>query len=194
MEVLSFGPKHPAKVKFDDMSSLAHFDNCLIELGETDAETINDLNAAAVWYRTVAKKDTGSRILDRAKMFLRKKGLKAVRFDNGTGFCILMEGDYFEKLREVESGPQFTAITNDESLLLKIKTTFNKEVQVVYKNHKIDKGLYERSRSCGAQPARLYGLAKVHKDGIQLRPVLSLHGSCYEKLTNELFWRSSGGS
>ena len=71
-------------------------------------------------------------------------------------------------------------------MLLKTEKTFNKELQVVYKNHKIDKGMYERSRSCGAQPARLYGLAKVHKEGIPPRPVPSLPGSCYEKLTNEL--------
>ena len=36
--------------------------------------------------------------------------------------------------------------------------------------------------SSGSQPARLYGLAKVHKDGIPLRPVLSLPGSCYANI------------
>ena len=41
--------------------------------------------------------------------------------------------------------------------------------------------------SVGAQPARLYGLAKVHKDGTPLRPVLSLEGSCYQSLTRVLF-------
>ena len=62
-------------------------------------------------------------------------------------------------------------------------TTFNKELQVL---HKIDKGIYERYRSCGAQPTRLYGLAKAHKEEIPLRPALSLPGSWYEKLTNDL--------
>ena len=89
MEVLFFGPKHPVKVKFDEMSFLADFVIFLTELHEKDAETINELNAATVWYPTVAKKDKGSRILDRARMFLKKKGLKAVSFDKGTGFCIL---------------------------------------------------------------------------------------------------------
>ena len=56
----------------------------------------------------------------------------------------------------------------------------------LFKAGKISQSFYERSRSCGAQPARLYGLAKVHKKDVPLRPVLSLPGSCYENLTNEL--------
>ena len=39
MEVLSFGPKHPKKVEFDEMSFSAFFDKCVTELGDADAET-----------------------------------------------------------------------------------------------------------------------------------------------------------
>ena len=34
----------------------------------------------------------------------------------------------------------------------------------------------------GSQPARLYGLAKVHKQNIPMRPVLSMPGSAYHKV------------
>ena len=51
---------------------------------------------------------------------------------------------------------------------------------------KISSDLCSKCRSTGAQPARLYGLAKVHKQKTPLRPVLSLPGSCYENLTNQL--------
>ena len=51
---------------------------------------------------------------------------------------------------------------------------------------KISSDLYSKCRSTGAQPARLYGLAKVHKQKKPLRPVLSIPGSCYENLTNQL--------
>ena len=40
--------------------------------------------------------------------------------------------------------------------------------------------------STGGQPARLYGLAKVHKAETPLRPVLSLPGSSYESLNEML--------
>ena len=45
---------------------------------------------------------------------------------------------------------------------------------------------YTRLRSTGAQPARLYGLAKVHKQGTPLRLVLSLPGSSYDNLIKTL--------
>ena len=41
-------------------------------------------------------------------------------------------------------------------------------------------------RSTGAQPARLYGLAKVHKQGTPLRPILYLPGSSYDNLNKTL--------
>ena len=46
--------------------------------------------------------------------------------------------------------------------------------------------VYEASRSTGAQPERLYGLAKVNKKETLLRPVLSIPGSCYHNLNKFL--------
>ena len=43
----------------------------------------------------------------------------------------------------------------------------------------ISEELHNHMKSSGGQPARLYGLAKVHKDVIPLRPVLSMPGSPY---------------
>ena len=37
-------------------------------------------------------------------------------------------------------------------------------------------------RPVGSQPARLYGLAKVHKQSCPVRPVLSMPGSSYHKI------------
>ena len=41
-------------------------------------------------------------------------------------------------------------------------------------------------RSTGGQPARLYGLAKVHKENTPLAPVLTLPGSSYYNLNKTL--------
>ena len=43
-----------------------------MELGDTDAERVSELNASAVWYHTVTRKDKVSRNLDTAEMFLQK--------------------------------------------------------------------------------------------------------------------------
>ena len=53
-----------------------------------------------------------------------------------------------------------------------------KELLDVRNKGEIPLKVYEALRSTGAQPARLYGLAKVHKKETPLRPVLSIPGSC----------------
>ena len=46
----------------------------------------------------------------------------------------------------------------------------------------LDRDLYKKLKPRGSQPARLYGLAKVHKKEVTVRPVLSMPGSCYYKV------------
>ena len=50
------------------------------------------------------------------------------------------------------------------------------------KNDKISEALYTKLKSPGAHPAMLFGLAKVHKEGLPFRPVFSLPGSSYDHL------------
>ena len=69
---------------------------------------------------------------------------------------------------------------------MKNETDINKELLAKKKKDQISKALYTRCRSTGAQPARLYGLAKVHKEGTPLRAVLSLPGSSYDNLNKTL--------
>ena len=71
--------------------------------------------------------------------------------------------------------------TTDE-VILKIEKEHNKELLAMNKRDKMKDQLYSKMRSKGGQPARLYGLAKVHKDETPLRPVLSLPSSSYETL------------
>ena len=51
---------------------------------------------------------------------------------------------------------------------------------------KIDEKTYNRLWPTGSQPARLYGLAKVHKDVVPLRPVLSMPGSVYHPIAEQV--------
>ena len=54
------------------------------------------------------------------------------------------------------------------------------------KRDEIRDQLYSEMRSTRGQPARLYGLAKVHKAETTLRSVLSFPGSSYENLNKML--------
>ena len=46
--------------------------------------------------------------------------------------------------------------------------------------------IYERIRPCGSNPARIYGLPKIHKEGAPLRPIVSAIGSYTHKLAKFL--------
>ena len=52
--------------------------------------------------------------------------------------------------------------------------------------NKISEELYNSLRPVGSQPPRLYGLAKVHKTGCPMRPVVSMPGSPYEKIAKQV--------
>ena len=66
----------------------------------------------------------------------------------------------------------------------------------IIKQVKISEKIYHRLRTTGSQQAVLYGLAKVHKRGTPLRPVLSKSGSGHENLKKSLspFFRRLPGA
>ena len=51
---------------------------------------------------------------------------------------------------------------------------------------KISEELFSELRPTGSQPPRLYGLAKVHKDGTPLRPIVSMPGSAYQRVAKKV--------
>ena len=72
-----------------------------------------------------------------------------------------------------------------DNMVMKNEKELNKELLDMRKKGKIPVRVYEALRSTGAQPAKSYGLAKVHKK-TPLRPVLSIPGSCYHKFNKFL--------
>ena len=70
--------------------------------------------------------------------------------------------------------------------MLAVEDNINKTLKRLVDNGEIEENLYKKLKCTGSQPARLYGLAKVHKKDIPLRPVLSLPGSAYDKLNKWL--------
>ena len=86
--------------------------------------------------------------------------------------------DYYKKLDDVLGGIQFKKLENfrkngklppqkDEEFL-------NNLLLDLVKNNHLDNGYLKLLRSVGAQPCKLYGLPKVHKSDVPMRPVLSM--------------------
>ena len=118
---------------------------------------------------------------------MKDNGLLAVPFDMGVGFCVMKKEKYEKKLKDLLQAEQFSEKKNlTDSVIIKTEKDINKKLLAIKKKDEISEVMYNWLRSTRAQPARLYGLAKVHKQGTPLRPVLSLPGSSYDNLNKTL--------
>ena len=70
--------------------------------------------------------------------------------------------------------------------LLKEEERISDILREMKEEGKIGNELYERLKPKGSQPARLYGLAKVHKQDTPVRPVLSMPGSVYYNVAKQV--------
>ena len=163
--VLSFGPKHPVRDKTSGI----------------------EIKAAAKTYAKNVKHTPSDKGFVKARKYLKDNSLLAVPFDKGWGFCVMKKETYEKKLADLLQAEQFSERKNlADSVIMKNEKDINKELLAIKKKDEISEALYTRLRSTGAQPARLYGLAKVHKQGTPLRPVLSSPGSSYDNLKKTL--------
>ena len=79
---------------------------------------------------------------------------------------------YRKKRKDLIQAEKFSERKNPtDSVIIQIEQDINKELLATKKKDEISEALYIRLRSTGAQPARQYGLAKVHKQGTPLRRV-----------------------
>ena len=119
--------------------------------------------------------------------YLKTNDLLAVPFDKGCGFCVMKKSTFREKLDEVLKSDQFQKINESkDDIVIKNEKQIKISLQQLMKQGKIGDKIYQRLRSMGSQPARLYGLAKVHTKDIPIRLVLSIPGSSYKNLNRFL--------
>ena len=91
------------------------------------------------------------------------------------------------KMLEILQTGQFEAINNTvDSVVINIEKDLNINLLSLKKSKDISEHLYSKLRSTCSQPARLYGLAELHRKIIPLRPALSPPGISYENLNKIL--------
>ena len=115
--------------------------------------------------------------------FLKEHEIIAVPFDKGIGICLMKVETYKSKLQDILNLDQFEKLKkprkNAKNIVIKEQERINGELDSLVEEGEITEELCEKLKAKGAQPARLYGLGKVHKTIIPLRPVLSMPGSPY---------------
>ena len=92
---------------------------------------------------------------------------------------------YNEKLNDILRLPQFEKVIpirkNEKHPVVKEEGRIIAWLQELKKQNKINEQLFNKAKPMGSQPPGLHGLAKVHKENVPMRPVLSMPGSVYHK-------------
>ena len=126
------------------------------------------------------------------RKYLKDHDLLAVPFDKGVGICIMKKEVYHDKMNTIINLPQFEKYIkprkNAKHPVLKEQERIRDALKDLLEEEKISEKLYEELVPRGSQPARLYGLAKVHKKNTPVRPVLSMPGSAYQYINPRLQW------
>ena len=97
---------------------------------------------------------------------------------------------YEQKLSDILNLSQFKKMAasrkNAKELCFKEEVRINAELNSLYANEKIDESLLKEMKSVGSQLPRPYGLAKVHKANVPVRPILSMPGSPYYRIAEKV--------
>ena len=105
-----------------------------------------------------------------------KKDVVFIKPDKGNGVVVMDHSDYVNKINDILSDhSKFKILDTDPT-----EQRESKLQRFLYRLHKkgsLDESTYGLIRPTGSTPSQLYGLPKVHKVGVPLRPIISQIGS-----------------
>ena len=124
---------------------------------------------------------------EKALVELRKDRSKIIlTADKGVSLVVMDREEYVKKAQELLDQPEYKSIPNDPT------TKYKNKVISILKSIKAEGGMnevtYRRLYPTGASSPKFYGLPKVHKQGMPLRPIVSNIGAVTYPSSKEL-WR-----
>ncbi|MEL6802794.1 MAG: reverse transcriptase domain-containing protein, partial [Bacteroidota bacterium] len=126
------------------------------------------------------------RTLSRLK---KEDSIRILKPDKGGGVVVMNTSDYVAKMKLIlDDETKFKMIGEAENCdrTAKIESKLQRLLLKLHKDDQLSQQEYETVRPTGSQRPRLYGLPKVHKTSIPLRPILSMVGSAYHNLAKWL--------
>ena len=104
--------------------------------------------------------------------------------DKGVSLVVLDKEDYTQKTEELLHQPNYKTLTSDPTT--KHKNKLIALLKTIKAQGGMDDRLYKKLYPTGVSSPKFYGLPKVHKEGIPLRPIVSSVGSVSYETAKEL--------
>ena len=96
--------------------------------------------------------------------------------DKGNATVVMKRSNYDEKMEQLLQDPTtYRRLPNDPTPAQESK--LSRKRKSPEKCREILSKLYQKLRPTGSQPPRIYGLPKIHKPAVPLRPIVSCIGS-----------------
>ncbi|XP_036348032.1 uncharacterized protein LOC118757427 [Rhagoletis pomonella] len=188
--LLSLGRKFAlptTKTTLDPIKMIAEMEQIIQQIEDERDKEIerSKLSNRIMQFRRNIKNNTAEKfivaVFNKTKAFLQKHKHEIIVTDSDKGnkTVVIYKKDYREKMNELlKDKNTYRKLRNDPTNTLQKKN--NNIVNQLYKN-KIISWREKQLLTCSAATApRLYGLPKIHKPNIPLRPIASsLHVPCY---------------
>ena len=155
---------------------LASVESCLWKVPQSEANAIRSKIMATI---QTAKPPMSSLTKEEKVALAEIKNLDTVLFlkaDKGNSTIIMDKEQYNEKIETMLSD-SVTYVKLKSDPTRKTELELNKFISSLHKKKKIDSQQSFALKSSNATAPRLYGLPKIHKPGIPLRPIVSFVGS-----------------
>ena len=110
---------------------------------------------------------------------LKNKTILSLKPDKGNTDVLLNKIDYQQKMMTIINDTTKFKILNEDllTILMKQEDKINRLLSKMKENKEISPEEYKELYVTGSQPGILYGLPKIHKPNVPLRPILSSIGT-----------------
>ena len=125
---------------------------------------------------------------DLLKSLGRRKDLVICKPDKGNGVVLLNKDDYINKMNEILSDQGKFCSTSESpfKIIFRLEDRINRFLKQLLDSKIIDQCTYNNLYSTGSSLCTLYGLPKIHKNNVPLRPILAAYNSANYKLAKYL--------
>ena len=156
-------------------------ESAAVKVGRGDATDLRNKVGGVLRRANIPKSNLSCRQRGALKSLKRDKDIVILPADKGNATVVMDRTKYDEKMGTLIDTPTYKKLSKDPT-----KTQEAKVLKILRNEKAVGRTEYEAMRPSASRPPMIYGLPKVHKDNIPLRPIVSCIGSPTYRLAKHL--------